>query len=180
MKSSTRTVATCGVMGALSAAIMFIGGILPLATYTAPAISGIFLLPVALELGLRSGFMMYAVVSLLSLFVVADKEMALTFIFFLGFYPLLKQIFDKIDKKTLRIVIKLVVFNVCIFSMYSLILYVFPIGIVVNEFAEYAPWFLILLVVLANITFVIYDMALTRITWLYLKKYRSRIMKGRR
>ena len=54
MHSQTKRVALCGVFAALSTVVMFLGGMLPLATFTAPAIAGLLLWPVALEFNLQS------------------------------------------------------------------------------------------------------------------------------
>ena len=88
--SESRKIALSGVFGSLAAVLMLMGGILPLATYVAPALAGILIVPVAIEFGIKTGYVLCAVIGLLSLFVVPDKEMSLIFVFFLGFYPLLK------------------------------------------------------------------------------------------
>ena len=89
--SESRKIALSGVFGSLAAVLMLMGGILPLATYVAPALAGILIVPVAIEFGIKTGYVLYAAIGLLSLFVVPDKEMSLIFVFFLGFYPLLNH-----------------------------------------------------------------------------------------
>ena len=48
MRRRTRTfqIALCGVLGALSVAILAMGGLIPFATYCAPMLAGIALVPV--------------------------------------------------------------------------------------------------------------------------------------
>ena len=72
--SESRKIALSGVFGSLAAVLMLMGGILPLATYVAPALAGILIVPVAIEFGIKTGYVLYAVIGLLSLFVVPDKE----------------------------------------------------------------------------------------------------------
>lgn len=93
--SESRKIALSGVFGSLAAVLMLMGGILPLATYVAPALAGILIVPVAIEFGIKTGYVLYAAIGLLSLFVVPDKEMSLIFVFFLGFYPLLKASIER-------------------------------------------------------------------------------------
>ena len=84
MRENSRKTALCGVLAALSAVMMFMGGLLPLATFTAPALAGMFLLPLALEFGKSSGLIAYAAVGFIAFFIVPDREISLIFIFFLG------------------------------------------------------------------------------------------------
>lgn len=97
--SESRKIALSGVFGSLAAVLMLMGGILPLATYVAPALAGILIVPVAIEFGIKTGYVLYAAIGLLSLFVVPDKEMSLIFVFFLGFYPLLKASIERMRSR---------------------------------------------------------------------------------
>ncbi len=132
--SESRKIALSGVFGSLAAVLMLMGGILPLATYVAPALAGILIVPVAIEFGIKTGYVLYAAIGLLSLFVVPDKEMSLIFVFFLGFYPLLKASIERMRSRAAQWAVKLAVFNACIVGMYGIILFLFPIGAVVEEF----------------------------------------------
>ena len=165
--SESRKIALSGVFGSLAAVLMLMGGILQLATYVAPALAGILIVPVAIEFGIKTGYVLYAAIGLLSLFVVPDKEMSLIFVFFLGFYPLLKA----------QWAVKLAVFNACIVGMYGIILFLFPIGAVVEEFESMGIPFTGLLLLMGNVTFVIYDVAVARIIGLYCARFRARLMK---
>lgn len=169
--SESRKIALSGVFGSLAAVLMLMGGILPLATYVAPALAGILIVPVAIEFGIKTGYVLYAAIGLLSLFVVPDKEMSLIFVFFLGFYPLLKA------SLTAQWAVKLAVFNACIVGMYGIILFLFPIGAVVEEFESMGIPFTGLLLLMGNVTFVIYDVAVARIIGLYCARFRARLMK---
>ena len=58
--SESRKIALSGVFGSLAAVLMLMGGILPLATYVAPALAGILIVPVAIEFGIKTGYVLYA------------------------------------------------------------------------------------------------------------------------
>lgn len=176
-QSESRKMALCGVFGALAAVLMLMGGILPFATFAAPALAGILIVPVAIEFGMPTGYLLYLAIGLLALFVVPDKEMALIFVFFLGFYPLLKASIERIRRKTLQWTLKFALFNLCIVGMYSVILFLFPIGAVVEEFSGTSTPFLILLLALGNVTFLLYDIAIARVVGLYCVKLRARLMQ---
>ena len=87
--------AFCGLMVALSIVIMLAGGIIPIATYAAPMISAVLLLPILFEYGRKIAFTAYAAVSLISLFLGLDKEAAF-FYLFIGYYPIVKFQLDRI------------------------------------------------------------------------------------
>lgn len=171
----SRRIALAGVFGALSITMMFTGGILPLATFAAPAMAGLFIVPIAIEYGRKTGYLLYAAVSLLSLFLVPDREMSLIFIFLLGFYPLLKVRLERIRPRWAGWAVKMTVFNVCVCSMYALLLFVFRLDAVVAELDSHL--YIALLLGMGNLTFIVYDIAVRRVVALYCARLRPLLMK---
>ncbi len=163
----SKKISLCGVFAAICLVLMMFGSILPFSSYLAPALSGITLIPIAYEFNKRTAFLLFFSIALLSVFLVADKEMAFLFLAFLGWYPIFKISFDKIKNKILRIIAKFTVFNISIVLMYYFIIFLFPIDAVVASFENLQYIFIVVLIVLANVTFVIYDIALARFTFLY-------------
>ena len=76
-------VALCGVLGALSIALMLLGAAIPLAAFIAPAVGGLLVLLACEECGRLMAWTMYAAVSLLGVLFVPDKEVALVFLLLL-------------------------------------------------------------------------------------------------
>ena len=140
-------VAFCGMMVALSVALMLTGGLVPIATYCAPMLGGILLLPIMLEYGRKTAWTAYIATSLIVLTLGVDKEAAF-FYLFLGYYPIIKWNIEKIGKKPLRLALKLVVFNAAIFLMYAILGFVLHMDAVVAEFTEMGAWLLFLFAVL--------------------------------
>ena len=140
-------VAFCGMMVALSVALMLTGGLIPIATYCAPMLGGILLLPIMLEYGRKTAWTAYIATSLIVLTLGVDKEAAF-FYLFLGYYPIIKWNIEKIGKKPLRLALKLVVFNAAIFLMYAILGFVLHMDAVVAEFTEMGTWLLFLFAVL--------------------------------
>ncbi len=176
-ESESRKIALSGVFGALATVLMLMGGILPFATFAAPAAAGILLVPAAIEFGMKTGYLLYAAIGILSLFVVPDKEMSLIFIFFLGFYPLLKAALERIRSRAIQWLVKFSVFNVCILTMYAIVIFLFPIEAIVQEFSSAGLPFCALLLLLGNITFLIYDIAVARVVGLYCLRVRPKLIK---
>ena len=75
----------------------------------------------------------YAAVSLLALLFVPDKEVALIFVFLLGYYPLAKPKFERIRPAVLRIVCKLLLCNGAVLAMYGLVFLLVPAGSISQE-----------------------------------------------
>ncbi len=172
----SRRIALCGMFSALSLTCMLMGSFLPFSAYLAPAISGIFILPVVIEYKLRTGVMMFFAVSLLSVFLTPNKEMVAVFIFLLGWYPIVKLQLDKIKSKPLMWVVKMVAFNISTALAYFFILVIFPVGEVIAEYESMSTVFIFILAAGANLTFIIYDRALNRLIGFYLFVWRKKIM----
>ena len=97
MKS--RRTALCGVLCALAAALLTLGGVVPAATFCAPMLAMAALLPVLEEYGSRYAAGAWVVVSLLALLLDPDPEAALVYLCF-GWYPLLRPKLAKLDRKS--------------------------------------------------------------------------------
>ena len=165
----------CGVMCGLSIVMMLSGSIIPFATFCAPAIGGILLMPVAVECGMKLAWVCYGAVAALSLLFVPDQEMAAIFVFLLGYYPLLKAYIERAKHRPVRFVVKAAVFNGAVFAMYGALLYLFPLQYIVQEFASTAKPMLALLILLGNLCFWIYDAALANILQLYVIKLKPKL-----
>ena len=51
MNKSSRKMAVSGMMAALGAAVMLLGGVIPLATFCCPALAGLMLIPLVFDCG---------------------------------------------------------------------------------------------------------------------------------
>ncbi|MEA5135123.1 MAG: hypothetical protein VB035_03170 [Candidatus Fimivivens sp.] len=172
-KNSTQ-VALGGLSAALCLVIMLGTVLIPFATYAAPALAGIALIPIALELGLPVASITYVSVALLSLLMVPDREAALMFIAFFGYYPILKFKLDRLKFKPLRLLIKLAVFNASILAGYFVVIYIFGLYYLMAELTGGFGW---LLLGVGNLCFPIYELALRNITALYLFRIRKNIFR---
>lgn len=167
--------AFCGVMAGLMAAMMLLGTLVPLSTYICPMLAGTLMIPVIWELGAGSAWLVYAAVSALSLILASDKEAALLYVLLLGWYPILRPKLMHIGKRPLRVAAKLLVFNAAACAVYALLLFVF----VSPDFREEAAnWTALLpagMLILGNVTFLVYDLLLARLTDRYVTGLRPRL-----
>lgn len=172
MHRKSREVAFCGVLAALATAILLLGGIIPVATYCCPLLSMVVLLPVLSEFGAGMAWTAYAVVCVLALLLVPDKETAAVYVFF-GGYPMLQPLFNRVPLRGVRLVVKLIYCNVTISVLYILLIKLFALEGVTRDFHGMSGIFLLTLLLLGNVLFLAMDMALKRMQLLWRTKFRK-------
>ena len=168
-KTESQKIALCGVLSALSVVVLLVGNVLQIGTYAAPMLASFLLIPVLEDYGKKYALLLYAVVSLLSLFLVPDKELVLFYVLVLGYYPVLRVRLNNIRRAVLRWMAKFGCFNAAVVVMYALL-------IVVLAPPEGTPMLLALLA-LGNLSFWLCDRALTAITPLYRQRIAPRLKK---
>ena len=77
---------------------------------------------------------------------------------FLGYYPILKP---KLDKLPLKWLWKLILFNAAILLLYTLLLHVFGVAQVIEDFEELGTVMTIVTLILGNATFFMLDKLLS-------------------
>lgn len=160
-----RQIALGGILAALAVVILLLGGIIPVGTYLAPMLASLPLVVLLAELskGLCVGW--YAVTALLGILFCPDKETAFVFVF-LGWYPLAKPCLDRLPKLP-GLLCKLLIFNASIASLYALLILVFHLEALVREARETGAVMLIVLLLMGNLSFILFDVLLGRLTVLY-------------
>ena len=169
MHRETREVALAGTLAALGAALLCLGGIVPLATYAAPILASAAVLVAREECRAGAAFGCYVVSAALGLLLSPDREAALLYAF-LGYYPLLKPRLDALRPRPLRASAKLLLCCAAVGAMYALLIFVFRLEAVAREFAETSPALLAATAALGVVVFFVYDLALTRLTAIYRKR----------
>lgn len=169
MRRETRSLATAAMFSALGALFLCFGALIPLSTYVCPVLASLTVGVVDEECGRKYGWSCWAVTAALALTLSPDKEAALLFAF-LGCYPLLRERFDALRPSVLRAGAKLSFCAVSVGAMYALLIFVFRLDAVVRELSSTAPALLIATVLLGLLTFLVYDLALRRLTALYRRR----------
>ena len=174
IKNSAKT-AIGGVVAALSIVLMFLTSVIPSMTYALPAAAGILLIIIVIEIDKKWALGVYAVVSLLSILLIADKEAAVMYIMFFGYYPIIKAVFEKHFNVAVSWLLKLIVFNISVVIAFLIVTYVFKIPF--EEMEKYGKIAVIGLLAAGNLVFVIYDYALSNLIKLYNLKWRKQFRK---
>ncbi|MBQ6431977.1 MAG: hypothetical protein IJJ99_08910 [Oscillospiraceae bacterium] len=174
MKRKTKTIALCGVLAALAVALLFLGGALPFAAIACPVLASLVLIPVYAETGWKWGLAWYLTVALLGLLLAPDKEAAILFVFF-GYYPILRKWFGRLRSRILRWALKLIYVNLALLAAYALMIFVFQLEAIAQEYAQIQTYLLIGLLLLANLSFVIYDLLIGRLEIYYHVRLRPKL-----
>ena len=161
-------------MGALSLVFMLLT-IIPVGTYALPAISGAILIPVVIEAGVSTGWMVFGAVALLSIFITPDKEALVLFILFFGYYPTLKSTLERLHKRWLEWLLKILLFNSSMILSYLLVQFVFHINL--DEFVVNGVNLAFVFLLLGNVVFVIYDLALTAMISSYMRVLHPKLLR---
>ena len=174
MKNSSKT-ALGGIIAALSISIMFMVSVVPFLTYALPAAAAVLLVPIVIEINKKWALGVYFSVSVLSLIILPNKEVAVIYAAFFGYYQVIKAFLENHLKKCIDLVIKLLIFNFTISVSYYLMLKF--MGIKIDEFETLCKYAVPVLLGLGSFAFILYDFALTRIIGLYISKWHCRFKK---
>ena len=151
MRNQTRRMATCAMMTALCVVLMWLGAILELGMYVAPLFAGLCLIPIGQKYGSKYQLTVWVASSLLSLMLVPNIEQNLLYVGLFGWYPVLRPRLQKLPKflclpaKLLILVIAIEALVICLLVPEAL-----------------TTWMIVLLLGLANITFLAYDFLIPR------------------
>lgn len=171
MRSKAAKVALCGVVSALSVVLMLMTGIVPIATIALPALAGCLTIAIVAETNVRYGFAVYCVVSVLAILLTPDREAILFYILFFGYYPTLYGLLMRIKRKPLRVLAKFGVFNL------AMALAVWVLQIPLSEMEVFGKWSILILAVMLNVVFVLYDYSMNGLIVLYIRRLHPLVQK---
>jgi hypothetical protein len=150
MKSNN--IAKGGIFAALSLILLYLSSVFPTNKLFILGIASC-IIPLSIMLtGVKNTLVVYAAVSLLSLFLIPSKLIAISYILIFGSYGIVKYFVEKLRSIPLEIILKLLYFNI------SSAIIVFLYKLVIVKIPNINIYLLIFALQLA---FVIYDYALT-------------------
>lgn len=156
-RGAAKVTALGGVLAALAVVIMSLGTLIPLATYVCPMLCALILAFYHAACGARAAWAWYTAVSALSLLFAPDKEAAAVFLF-LGYYPIIKP---RLDSMKLSFLWKALLFNAMTLAMYGLLIYVFGMEQIMEEFQGLGIAVTVITLLLGNLTFFLLDRLLS-------------------
>jgi len=172
----TKKIALAAILSAFGVVFLTIGSFIGVLDLSSAAIAGFVIVIAVIELGGRYPVMMYFVISVLSILVLPNKYPAVFFIFFGGFYPIFKAYIERFHY-IVAWVVKFSMFNFFLAVMILLIKFLSEKGFLPpfedNNLYDFFGIFKIIVFIVANFTFLLYDIAMTRIINLYIIKIRK-------
>lgn len=171
MKS--RQMALCGLLTALAVVLMVLAGAIGIGTFLGPMLAMAALLPLLEEYGAKTALLAYIAASLLGFLIVPELELAMVYASF-GWYPILRPRLNRIAVRPVRLTVKVLLCAAVILLLYGVLLRLLGMT---ADLIDAAPLFKLVLLVLGIFTFLMMDLALGRLTFLWHKTFRKRFFR---
>ena len=158
------------MLSALGVVLLYMGSIIEVLDISMAVLASLACIIAVIEYGKSAPWAIYAVTSVLSLILLPNKTPAVFYAIFFGFYPILKEKFEK-RSKAVCWVLKEIVFNICLLLMAAAAYFLTTMG--ENTLLQ-MPTFIAIVIILAELVFVLYDIAMTRLISFYIISLRHR------
>ena len=156
------------MLSALGVVVLALGSIFQTLDLTTAALAAFFCIYAVIEMGGVYPWMIWGVTSFLGLLLLPQKSPAVFFLF-IGCYPILKEKLERLPRY-LCWLLKLVIFHAMAGLFLLTMRIFFPDQLMLS-----LSWMLLASYVIAVVTFVVYDYALSKVITLYLIRLRDRL-----
>ena len=168
----TKKMALSGVFTAVCVVLLAIGTLIDTLDLTAAALASFVIIAALIEFGKGYALGIYAAASVLAVVLLPNKTAGAIFLCFTGFYPILKVYLNKIKPKVVSYIVRMAVFNV---FLTVLILFSTKVLGITDEFLTFGY----LIYLIANITFIVYDLVIEKLSIVYCVKIRKKLFGSR-
>jgi hypothetical protein len=166
-KNNTKRLTVCAMLCALGVVLLLLGSFVEVMDIAMAALASLLCIFAVIEYGGAAPWLVFSVTGVLSLVLLPNKTPAAMYIVFLGYYPIIKEKLERL-KKPISWLLKEVIFNLALVVMFFIVKFLLMPNV------SDPLWLYVALVVLAQITFILYDIALTRLITFYIIKLRHR------
>lgn len=170
MPMSVKRITLSGVLIALGVLCIFLASILPSGRLSLYALSSFLGAVIIVEAGIKYGWLLYLLTVLLSLILIPVKTAIFPYLLFFGPYGVIKCHLEKIQNKYIAGVLKFIFFNCCLFGAYGLFFYKLNLE-------SYFKTPLIVVFLVLQVVFGVFDFVFTGIIDYYKKKIRRILFK---
>ena len=157
----------CAALSAIGVVLLSIGPLIDVLDASLAVLASILCIVAVIEYGKAAPWLVFSVTAVLSLVLMPQNSAAIMYLLFFGYYPILKEKLEKLSR-VLSWVLKELIFNaamaVCIVVIKLLFL----------PTAEVSALTYVILVLICEAVFVLYDIALTRLITFYIYRLRPR------
>ena len=158
------------MLSALGVVFLYLGSLIEVLDLSMAVLASLACIIAVIEYGRGAPWAIYGVTTVLSLILLPNKTPAAFYAIFFGFYPILKEKFEK-RNKVVSWVLKEVVFNICLVLMAIATYFLTTTG---DNTLLSSPIIIAAAALLAELVFVLYDIALTRLISFYIISLRHR------
>lgn len=151
---------------------LFIASVWPTGQLGFAAMASLFVAAAVIEAGHGSGALVYIAGSVLSMLLLPNKTAPLLFVLFFGFYPIVKSLIERLDRKVFQWVLKFVVFSASLTVIRVLLSALFP------GFINSPPG-IALLFVGGNAVFALFDYGFSKVVCFYSDRVHNHQGRGR-
>lgn len=166
-KLQTKRLALSAILASLGVVILYLGSIIEVLDLSMAAIASLLTVLAVIEMGGAYPYLIYGVTAVLSFLLLPNKFPAVLYLLFAGIYPMLKARFERLHY-IVAWVLKISCFG-------TALLLVITVSNYVLHLPDTGLGFSLGVFALGTLTFVIYDIALSRLITFYLVKLRSRL-----
>ena len=154
MRKSSKALAYSALGAALGSVLLYLASVLPSGRLTVVCVASVCVVVIACLFGWRWGSGCFVVTAVISLLILPSKAMAILYTAFFGYYPLVFLLTERMKSRMGRYAVRMTLFNAVMIALYFLVRSVFQ-----GSWGALEGYPLVVLL-LANAGFLIYDYAL--------------------
>ena len=134
-----------------------------------------------IELDKKWAFGVFTATSVISLLFVPNKEAAVLYTLFFGYYPIIKALVESKLPRIIEYIVKFAVFNVAVIVAYLIIINI--LGMPLDELLDMGKseflnkYALPVMLLLGNAAFIMLDICMTRMVTVYLRVWQKKFRK---
>ncbi|MCL2044908.1 MAG: hypothetical protein FWG88_00795 [Oscillospiraceae bacterium] len=171
MGKKTWKLALSSIFVALSVTVICIAGFIPTGQLGIVAFSSILVAAAVIEIGMLESICIYGASAILGMLLAADKFSPLIYIFFFGYYPIIKTLIERINNLFYRCFLKLLSFNLALFIFMLL----FENLLMMPQIKNTNKW---IVHVLTSGIFALFDYGYSKLIWFYIERVSKSLRKG--
>ena len=180
----TKQLTISALLSAMGIALLFIGMIIETLDLTMAALTSFFCIFAVIEIGGAFPWLIYSVTGVLAVILMPQSLSGWFYLLFFGYYPIIKERIEKLKKPvcwTLKVIILNLALALSVLAAYLLffgqtdsksLLDAFTLVFGESDAGEFTA---IAVYVLANVTFIVYDIALTKLITVYFLKIKPKL-----
>ncbi len=168
-------VALGGILASLCLMCMFLTGMFPIFYIMLPMVASALIYVMVIETTLKWGFFTFLAVGVLSLIVTPNKDSALIFLIFFGYYPILRAAMNRWRVKVVSFILRLAIFNAAVLIYFYGSVYLLGATELLESLGDYGKYGGWVLLGLCNVIFICFDYIMSLFPEVYRKQLKSRI-----